>query len=209
MGAVQDEAGPPEFLGVEIYRGFEFHLAAQIFACGGINNFGKATAYGLDAQIDFEVAGNRCARGGFDHYEKCSGADVRMGPKRNDAGSDALIDDDGKWRAVVGSGRAGGEKHNDESQKRRARGGEGGGNISFAHREHLRFCKNGTHLKIFGLGTHQHGAHFHRLIHKPERSQPQNHTYRSPRGEGGDGFAGKVFFREPKGYEQRSSKAQQ
>src|SRR6185369_230461 len=48
----------------------------------------------------------------IDQHEESSGADIRMGPERNDAWSNFLVLDDGKGRAIVGFGRQQGSEHN-------------------------------------------------------------------------------------------------
>ena len=68
---------------------------------GGVDHFGKASALRLNPDLNFKILGNGSAGNRLYKNKKCASAHVGMRPKRNDAGTDPVVLNDGKRRAVV------------------------------------------------------------------------------------------------------------
>src|SRR5258708_37537081 len=90
LRAVQDEAGPSEFPAIELGEGFVFCLAPVVLAGCGVNHFGKPPAFRLDPDSNLQIIRNLAARQRIYKYDERSGADIRVGPERNDAWSEFL-----------------------------------------------------------------------------------------------------------------------
>ena len=104
----EHQAHSPKFVAIKLNGGVVLQLAAAIVLGGGwIDDLGQSTAFRLDADLDFQVRGNRFPRKRLHKHEKGARTHIGMRPQGNDAGADCTILDNREGRAVVGLGRRG------------------------------------------------------------------------------------------------------